>query len=269
MSALTFTLRKDPGRRIDVSPLHASRLAGLSLDDIKAIRLDAGRERVAVGELFAVRGNNAEDIRFAGVTGRLDGAGHEMQGGSITVEGDAGVQAGRRMKAGTLTITGNAGPWAGSQMAGGRLDIGGDAGDRLGAPLAGELQGMTGGVIVVAGHAGERAGERMRRGTIVVRRNAGDYAGYRMIAGTLVILGKAGALPGYAMGRGTIVLGKGASAMSPTFVDCGPQELAFLGLLARTLAAQGVDTGALLRKPLRRFAGDLAATGKGELFTPT
>jgi formylmethanofuran dehydrogenase subunit C len=127
---------------------------------------------------------------------------------------------------------------------------------------------MTGGVIMVGGNAGDRAGERLRRGAIVVRRNAGDYAGYRMIAGTLIVLGKAGALPGFGMGRGTIVLGRGAFRLSPTFADCGPQELAFLGLLARTLAAQDVDTGALLRKPLRRYAGDLAASGKGELFTP-
>ncbi len=268
MSALTFTLRKPPAARIDLRPLTPHRLADLSAEAVKAVTIHVGNERASVDDLFRVKGNDANDIRIVGATERCDFVGHEMAGGAIAVDGDVGVEAGRRMRGGLLTISGDAGPWAGSQMAGGRLEIGGDAGDRLGGPLQGELQGMAGGLIVVSGSAGERAGERMRRGVIVVRKNAGGYAGYRMIAGTLVVLGKAGALPGYMMGRGTIILGKGTSAMSPTFADCGLQELAVLGLLGRSLAENTVDTGTLLRKPLCRHAGDLAALGKGEIFTP-
>jgi formylmethanofuran dehydrogenase subunit C len=267
VSPLTFTLKKGAAR-IDASPLTPHRLAGLSADEVKALPLHAGNARVTVGEVFSVRGRDARHLRFSGDTAWLDLIGHEMTEGAIAVDGDAGVQAGRRMTGGTLTIAGHAGPWAGSQMTGGRLDIAGDAGDRLGGPLPGEMQGMAGGVITVGGRAGDRAGERMRRGLIAVRRDAGDYAGYRMIAGTLLVLGKAGILPGTLMGRGTILIGKGAAALAPTFADCGVQELAFLGLLAKSLAAEGIATGTLLRKPLRRFAGDLAALGKGEIFTP-
>jgi formylmethanofuran dehydrogenase subunit C len=268
VSPLTFTLKKGLADRIDASALTPHRLAGLSPDEVKALYLPAGNARVAVGEVFAVRGRDARHLRFAGDTAWLDLLGHEMTEGSITVEGDAGVQAGRRMTGGTLSIGGHAGPWAGSQMAGGRIDIAGGAGDRLGGPLPGEMHGMAGGIITVASRTGDRAGERMRRGLIVVRHDAGDHAGYRMIAGTLLVLGKAGMLPGTLMGRGTIVIGKGAEAFSPTFVDCGVQELAFLGLLAKSLAADGIATGTLFRKPLRRLAGDLAALGKGEIFTP-
>ena len=268
MSALTFTLKPGFSGRLDVSALTPQRLSGLSPDQVRRLRLAAGRERIEAGEAFLVRGREADDIRFTGDTGRLDGMGHEMAAGAITVEGDAGAQAGRRMTGGALTIGGGAGPWAGSQMAGGRIAIAGDAGDRLGGPLPGEMQGMSGGVITVAGRAGERAGERMRRGLIVVRRDAGAYAGYRMIAGTLVVLGRAGAMPGVLMGRGTLVIGKGAPELPPTFADCGVQELAFLGLLARALAGEGIETGGLFRKPLRRYAGDLAGLGKGEIFVP-
>ncbi len=268
MSALTFTLKAGFTGRLDVSPLTPQRLSGLSPDQVKRLHLHAGRERVEVGEAFSVRGREADAIRFTGDTGRLDGIGHEMAAGAITVEGDAGAQAGRRMTGGALTIGGGAGPWAGSQMTGGRIAIAGNAGDRLGGPLPGEMQGMAGGAIAVAGRAGQRAGERMRRGLIAVRRDAGDHAGYRMIAGTVVVLGKAGAMPGTLMGRGTLVIGKGAAARSPTFADCGVQDLAFLGLLARALAGEGIETGGLFRKPLRRFAGDLAALGKGEIFMP-
>ena len=49
---------------------------------------------------------------------------------------------------------------------GGRLEIRGDAGDFLGAPLEGEMEGMTGGLMIVRGKAGHRAGDRLRRGTI-------------------------------------------------------------------------------------------------------
>jgi len=36
--------------------------------------------------------------------------------------------------------------------------------------------GMKGGLILVKGNVGERAGDHMRRGTILIEGNAGDYA---------------------------------------------------------------------------------------------
>jgi formylmethanofuran dehydrogenase subunit C len=106
----------------------------------------------------------------------------------------------------------------------------------------------------------------MRRGMIVVSGTSGDYAGTAMIAGTLVLLGKTGHLPGYLMRRGTIVLGRGAQSLAPSFADCGPHELAFAALLGSTLAALEVKTGKLFKGPLRRYAGDLGALGKGEIL---
>jgi len=125
---------------------------------------------------------------------------------------------------------------------------------------------MSGGLILIGGKAGERAGERMRRGMIVVSGPSGDYAGTGMIAGTLVLLGKTGHLPGYLMRRGTIVLGRGAQSLSPSFADCGNHELAFAALLGSRLVELEVKTGKLFKSPLRRYAGDLAALGKGEIL---
>ena len=65
----------------------------------------------------------------------------------------------------------------------------GDVGDRLGGPLAGEVEGMNGGMVVVRGDAGERAGDRMRRGMLIVEGDAGEAAGSRMLAGTLIVRG--------------------------------------------------------------------------------
>ena len=93
--------------------------------------------------------------------------------------------------------------------------------------------GMRGGVVVVRGAAGDRAGDRMRRGSIIVEGSAGSHAGSRMLAGTLIVRRTAGPMPGYLMRRGTIVLGSAGALISPTFVDCGTHDLIAMRLLAR------------------------------------
>jgi formylmethanofuran dehydrogenase subunit C len=125
---------------------------------------------------------------------------------------------------------------------------------------------MRGGLVIVRGNVGARPADRLRRGMIVVEGGAGEYAGSRMIAGTLIVRRKAGALPGYLMKRGTIILGEGARAMSPTFADCGVHRLVALRLVAGYLKPYSRPVPALLRRPLRRFAGDMAVLGNGEIF---
>ena len=92
------------------------------------------------------------------------------------------------------------------------------------APLEGEMEGATGGLLIVRGNAGERAGDRLRRGTILIEGSAGDFPGSRMIAGTLIVLKECGKLPGYLMRRGTIVLAN-PPELAPTFVDCGTHRI--------------------------------------------
>jgi formylmethanofuran dehydrogenase subunit C len=83
----------------------------------------------------------------------------------------------------------------------------------------------------------------------------------------LIILGPSGANPGTLMRRGTIVLAK-PSALAPTCLDCGPFASSFTGLFARMLEAESRGTARLFRSALRRFAGDMAALGKGEILVP-
>jgi formylmethanofuran dehydrogenase subunit C len=125
---------------------------------------------------------------------------------------------------------------------------------------------MRGGIVLVRGNAGDRAGDRLRRGTIVVEGRAGAHAGSRMIAGTLLVRGEAGPMPGYLMSRGTILLGGGSPELSPTFVDCGMHELLAMRLMAGFLAPYSARTARLLARPLRRLAGDMAVHGLGEIF---
>lgn len=262
---LVLTSRGRPEQRLDLSPLVPHLLADKTAAQIEAIAIQTTRVRVTVGDAFRVQMGDAPRIRIENACDRLDQIGAGMNGGEIEVIGDAGIEAGRLMNGGRLTIRGNAGHWAASGMKNGAIEITGSAGDRLGGPLAGEVSGMRGGVVIIRGNAGARAGDKLRRGTIIVEGNAGDYAGSRMIAGTLIVRGTIGKLPGYLMNRGTIVLGAGAS-LSPTFADCGVHSLVAMRLMADFIKPHSRKAAALLSEPLRRFAGDMAVSGHGEIF---
>jgi formylmethanofuran dehydrogenase subunit C len=87
-----------------------------------------------------------------------------------------------------------------------------------------------------------------------------------MIAGTLVLCRGCGAMPGYLMRRGTILLGGNCEELSPTFVDCGIHELVGMRLVAAFLGPYSKRAASLASGRLRRFAGDMATLGKGELL---
>ena len=261
---LVLTSRGRPEQRLDLSPLLPHLLAGKTAAEIEGIALATTRVRVTVGDAFRLRVGDAEHVRIDNACDRLDQIGAGQNGGEIEVIGDTGVQAGRLMTGGRLTVRGNAGPWAASGMRNGVIEITGSAGDRIGGPLAGEVSGMRGGVVIIRGNAGARAGDRLRRGTIIIEGDAGDHAGSRMIAGTLIVRGAAGALPGYLMSRGTIVLGE--TSLAPTFADCGVHRLVAMRLMADFVKPYSKGAAALLAKPLRRFAGDMAVSGHGEIF---
>jgi formylmethanofuran dehydrogenase subunit C len=268
MTAITFTLQGKPDQRLDLSGLTPNRLAGLSEAEIAVIPVGSRRQKLLAGEAFRITAGRTETVHIVGADGTFDRIGEGMTCGAIQVDGDAGAYAGRGMKGGALVVRGNAGPWAGTRMEGGRIDIHGNAGDFLGGAMPGEMQGLVNGVIIVRGDAGARAGDRMRRGLIVIEGRAGDYAGSRMIAGTLAAIGGAGNLPGYQLRRGTIILGGKVGEWTPTFVDCGPQDLTVAQLVARSIKGHGALATAerLAAGPVRRFAGDMAVLGKGEIW---
>ena len=269
MSRLTFRLRGPPPQRVDLSQLTPQALNGLRVAEITALPIHTTRAALSVGDLFDVTDGDRDEVVFEGGAERLDRVGAGLNQGAIRVGGEVGVEAGRGMTGGSLFIEGAAGAYAGSGLRGGVLRITGDAGERLGGPGAGETEGMNGGLIHVGGSAGARAGDRMRRGFLLIEGAAGDYVGSRMIAGTIAIGGKAGALPGYLMNRGTILLAGGAERMAPTFQDCGAFELVAARLIAAHVEKASARLGAAFRGSLRRYAGDLAALGKGEIFTRT
>jgi len=95
----------------------------------------------------------------------------------------------------------------------------------------------------------------------------GPYCGARMSAGTIVIVGALGASAGAVMRRGTVIaLGK-SEALLPGFVDSGVHDLTVQRLLVRTLEKHRIVEPLDRLRSLRRWQGDLAVDGKGEILT--
>jgi formylmethanofuran dehydrogenase subunit C len=269
MSGYTLTVTRPPRQRLDLSPLLPEHLAGMTPEAIAAIALTCGNRQLRVDEVFEVAPAAGEALIIRNQGARLDLLGSAMTTGELTLEGDAGAYAGLAMSGGRLTIRGQAGPFAGAAMQGGILEIGGNAGDWLGGGLPGERRGMTGGLILLRGDAGRRAADRQRRGVILIEGSAGDFLGARMVAGTTIVLGEAaGRYPGFAMKRGTLLLRHATGQMLPTFADAGLQELGFLRLLGAFVAPHSSKYAAAAPHfaALRRFVGDAASGGKGEIL---
>ena len=264
MNSLTFTLREHPRQPVDVSPLTPDNLRDKPFNEIEALQLASGNRKLRVDELFELTPGDAQQIVIRTNCDKLNFVGREMTQGSITVEGEAGAYTGMHMRGGRLTVTGNVGAYAATGMAAGFMHIGGSAGDFLAASLPGDAHGMHGGTVVVDGNCGDRLGDRMRRGVVLIRGATGSYCATRMLAGTIVVEGELGILPGLRMQRGTLLAGH-ALQLPATFNDCGVHTFPFLYLLAHHLEALGHPLRlALVRS--RRYAGDLANDGQGEIL---
>lgn len=261
-------LKEDLPVRISAETLIPERLAGLSAAEIERLPLAVGNRRAAVGDWFRVEADDPARLVVEGPCGRVDHIGAGMSTGAITVEGDAGAYVGLGMRGGELLVTGHAGHGAGTDLRGGTIRIRGNAGDAVGGSLPGAAAGMRGGTVVIAGSSGAQTGQRLKRGLIAVGGDVGPLCGAEMIAGTVVVGRIVGANPGVAMKRGTIIALGGAAMIGPTFADCGVHDLVILKLLARHLVGTGLAALAQHFAPFRRWAGDAAVAGKGEILVP-
>jgi len=268
MSALTFTLKNQPAQRIDCSPLTTDKLADKSVDDIAALTLVIGNQKLRVDEIFDISGSDLAEIRFENATDKLDHIGHGLSIGSITVNGNVGAYLGQFMTHGEITVNGNTGIYTACEMKGGQIKVNGNAGDFVGGARIGYKNGMTGGTVIVAGNTGERTGDHMRRGMILIEGNAGDYCGSRMVSGTIAVLGQVGKHLGYAMKRGTLLLTNAPQhGLSANFNDCGSHTLAFLPLMFasfKKLDSQFAKLESFSR--VQRYAGDISGIGMGEIL---
>lgn len=266
MSTLILTLKQGLNRPVDMSAVKPSALAGLTAFEISSLVLGSGATAVALGDVFDVSGAPDSNVTISGGSSYLDYVGAGLDSGSVTVDGPVGNYAGTAMKGGRLDIRGDAGAYLASRMSGGIATVKGNAGDFVGGTRPGDRFGMTGGIVVIGGTAGERVGERMRRGTIIVRGKIGAAAGSRMAGGTIRTETGFGDGPGPMLRRGTLI-GPKVDRFLPTFSDCGAHDLTVMKILNKYLAdALGAEAPKPLPLLARRYAGDLATLGKGEIL---
>lgn len=270
MTTITLRVRNAPGFRVNADRLLPTALAALPMDEIARLVLPASNESCAVGDIFDVariEGENDAALIIEGDAHWLDRLGAKMTQGCIDVHGSAGDYTGFQMAGGVLQIDGDAGHFTGCEMKGGRLTLGGNAGDFAAGALPGDMEGMTGGTLTVHGNAGARLGDRMRRGLVLVGGDAGECAASRLVAGTIGIAGNVGPNFGYGMRRGTVLLAQKPDRIPPTFTDGGRGFDVFWRLLTRSLAAELAPFSGFRADTLpRRYAGDLAVDGRGEVL---
>jgi len=88
-----------------------------------------------------------------------------------------------------------------------------------------------------------------------------------MTAGTIAVMGQTGRYAGYAMRRGTLLLWN-QPQLPASFNDCGAHTLGFLPMLFasfKSLNSRFADAAVSFNR-VRRYAGDMAEMGRGEVL---
>jgi formylmethanofuran dehydrogenase subunit C len=256
---------------VEVDGLVPNLLRGLSIAQVERLQVFHGNEQLAVAELFRVTGNASDaQLVFAGNLAGVHRIGAGMTDGVLRIEGNCGRHAGAEMSGGRIDIAGNAADWLGTELHGGLIRVRGNAGNQAGGAYAGSQRGMTGGMILIDGCAGDEVGHSMRRGLLAVGGSCGDFVGINMLAGTILLFGDCGRRAGAGMRRGTIgLLGSGPVELLPTFRRGGRMEPLFLQLLFAELRRQdfAIPTN-LPGSAYELVHGDLATAGRGEILLP-
>ena len=269
--SLTVTFNASTHVPVEVEGITPDVVREMSLDDIRAMDVFHGNEKIPFGDFFDVSGDPSDEIiDWHGDLTGVHWIGTKMQSGRINVHGNCGRHLGSEMAGGEIHVSGDAGDWVGGEMHGGLIDIQGRAGHLVGAAYRGSMRGMTGGTILVAGDVGNELGHTMRRGLIAVGGNAGDLIGFNMLAGTILVFGDSGIRHGAGMRRGTIGLfGTCDHEALPTFgAGCEFQPPA-LNLVFRELDRLAFKMDTKFRScNYQIFHGDLIEGGRGEIFIP-
>jgi formylmethanofuran dehydrogenase subunit C len=234
-------------------------VAGKSLREIELTQVWEGNRRVKLGSLFKITGEightpNDCTIKIVGNVSAVRRIGYEMSGGSIQIDGDAGMYLGERMRGGTITVIGNAGSWLGTQMRGGQIEVKGSVGDSVGGSVRGGTKGMRGGTITIRGDCGTEAGAWMQNGMIKIEGNCDSYAGIHMKNGAVLVGRNCEGRVGAQMTGGKVIVLGNAGGVLPSFQ--------FEEIRERTKAGDERIPG-----PFYVFSGDVNEGGKGQLFS--
>lgn len=262
---LTLTLKESLTVPLEAEAISPDVLSALSHADVRALPVLHGKRQHRLDDFFEVEGDGSDEIELRGDLSKVKWVGRGMTRGRVSIVGNAGMHLGAYMTGGAIEVTGNAVDWVGGEMRGGTIHIRGNAGGQLGCAYRGSPSGMSGGSILVEGSAGIELGMRMKRGLIAVRGAVRDFAGLQMKGGTIVLMSGAELRTGAWMVRGTIISLQPVRLL-PTFAHDCDYRPAFLNIYAKHLRQHGFDLPHGADGLYRRYSGDAAVPGKGELL---
>ena len=244
-------LRRPLDARVDLGSVLSGAWTTLGAGELARRPIGITGADAVLGEIFDLSGSPTATIRFEGDLAMADRLGAGLSEGAVVVDGAVGDDVG-------------------SGMSGGSIDVHGNAGARAGGAAADARRGMTGGELLIRGSAGEDPGTRMRRGLVVITGDVARRAGPGMIAGTVIVFGTPGPGPGLWSKRGSIVA-MGKVEIPPTYrAACTYQPAHVRVTLLRLRRQYALDVEErYLTGFYRRYSGDLAELGRGEILAWT
>ena len=268
MSGLRLQLRAPLRDRIDLGPAFGTPWAAASAAEVARREVWSPRSGpVPLGDLFTVEGAPDGTVTLTGDLQLAERVGAGLTEGSMRVDGSVGDRAGAGLRGGRLEVGGNAGHSAGEGMSGGVVIVRGNAGNRAGAAAPGSKRGMTGGELVVLGSAGDETGAAMRRGLVAIGGTTGRCTLLSSIAGTVVACGPTGPDAALWNKRGSLVCLGSVDPAATYRYACVIQPTYLRLLLRRLRDVHGLPVTAEHNDGrFRRYSGDFAETGRGEIL---
>ncbi len=255
---LTLRLTEDVRVPLDASCITPDAFADKSLREIGTLEIWEGSHRRRLKDAFTIEGSSMKTtdevtINLYGDLSKVQRIGAKMTGGSINIQGSAGMHIGEEMQGGQIRLEGSAGSWLGSTMKGGTIEVKRDAGDYVGAPYWGSTTGIKGGTIHIHGNAGIEVGAYMRKGLIKVDGNVRQFVGIHQKGGIILVRGSAGERAGAYMINGKIIICGSVNTILPTFsID--------------SIRSKVKIDGDTVNEPFYLFVGDQAEGGTGKLY---
>jgi formylmethanofuran dehydrogenase subunit C len=253
---IILTIKRELSLPTVADELSPDKLAGKSIEEIRATKIWEGNKQSTLEEIFKVtekpNGSEETTIRVVGNVSKIRKIGFETSSGSVIIEGNAGMYVGEDMTGGSIIVIGNAGSWLGMRMKGGRIEVKGNTGDYVGAGYRGTDKGMKGGTIIIHGNAGNEAGCWMTSGNIRIKGNAGLFPGIHMSNGTILTEGDCVGRAGAQMKGGKVIISGHIPAILPSFAFEEIQE-----------KVKFMDEKIL--GPFYAFSGDMNENGKGKV----
>ncbi len=231
MAEITLKLKKQPEFPLEADVISPDTFAEKSLNEIKALELYLGSQKVKLSDYFEVKGKNgkADELKVVidGDLSKVKRIGEKMSTGEIVINGNVGMHVGNQMKGGKITVNGDADDWAGAMLKGGELEINGNAGHYVGSAYRGFWIGMKDGVIRVKGTIGNEAmlwarnSKNANKWPMLYCGGAGSFLGIHNHGGTIVVDGDVDRCTGADQAWGTIIVKGKVSRKLPSYKKVG------------------------------------------------